>query len=206
MSGGKEKTFRKLDALPPELELKPLKLGEAKELDADKVKEIKDELIRRRDTDQQVRKDPAKRKDMAKVDADNTAYLVKLVKDLGWIDAGRFGADVSNAAFLIVQHSGDLPLMSAALSPIEKDVKAKKLGDGQPYALLYDRLQLMLGKKQKYGTQIGQNAKGELFVLPLVDRAKVEEYRKEIGVNITLANYLRIYQQLTKKEVKFLEE
>jgi hypothetical protein len=206
LADGKQKTYRKLDAVPPELVLQPLKLGQPTELDATRIKEIADELLRRRETDQQVRKDPAKRKDMAKVDADNTAYLIKLVKEVGWIDADRFGAQASHAAFLIVQHSGDLPLMIAGLPAIEKDAKAKKLGDGQPYALLYDRLQLRLGRKQKYGTQIGESPKGELYVLPLVDPAKVEEYRKEIGVSISLREYLRIYKQLTDKTVKILDE
>jgi hypothetical protein len=128
-----------------------------------------------------VRTDPGKRDEMAKVDADNTESLVKLVQEVGWIDVERFRAPTANHAFLIVQHSMHVPLMLAALPLIEKDVMAKRLA-AQPYALLYDRLQIMLGEKQRYGTQIGSNDQGALVVLPLTDRKRVEELRKEIGL------------------------
>ena len=61
------------------------------------------------------------------------------MKEHGWIDAGRFGSAASKAACVIVQHSGDVSMMMAALPEIEKDVKARQL-DGQAFALLNDRL------------------------------------------------------------------
>ena len=138
---------------------------------------------------------------MASVDAENTKYLRTLVQDLGWIDAKRFGRRTATDAFLIVQHSGDLRLMQGALPEIEKDMKAG-IGDPQDYALLYDRLKLNLGERQRYGSQIGQNAKGESVVLPLEDKAKVEEFRKAIGL-FPLSQYLEIWKQQTGKAVKF---
>jgi len=141
---------------------------------------------------------------MGAVDADNTAWLVKEVRELGWIDAQRFGRSASNTAFLIVQHSGDLPLMLAALPEIEKDLKSG-VGDPQDFALLYDRLQLRLGNKQRYGTQIGMNEKGEPIVLPLEDHAHVEKLRKDLGL-FPLTQYLAIMKQQTGKEVTFGEE
>ena len=107
----------------------------------------------------------------AKVDAENTRYVKSLVATLGWIDAERFGREAANAAFLIVQHSGDLRLMMAALPEIKKDLKAKRV-DPQDYALLFDRIQTSVGEKQRYGTQLGQNEKGELIVFPLEDRKR----------------------------------
>lgn len=88
--------------------------------------------------------------------------------------------------------------MTAALPEIEKDVRAKRLPDGQGYALLYDRLQLMLGRKQCYGSQIGQNDKGKLVVLPLEGRARVDEYRKEMSMP-PLADYLALFERGGKK-------
>jgi polyhydroxyalkanoate synthesis regulator phasin len=218
---GKKKThWRKLDRLPPQLEAKPLPLGAAKELAADKTKTIQEELVKRGKIDQEVRKaiqedvtkakadppDPAndpRYQKMREVDTDNTAYLTKLVQEVGWIDVSRFGVNASNAAFLIVQHSNDLPLMLAALPPIETDVRARRL-DVQAYALLYDRVQIMLGEKQKYGSQIGAADNGELLVLALQDRAKVEAFRKEIGL-FPLADYLKLFEAAGKK-VKFEDD
>jgi hypothetical protein len=198
---GKRESFRKVDGGPGELEVKPLVLGEARELPADRIKAIQEELRRRRDNDQLARRNPEKAKELGNVDADNTAYLKKLVREVGWIDASRFGAEASSAAFLLVQHSMDLPLMLAALPAIEKDVKDKKLRDSQPYALLYDRVKIQLGCRQKYGTQLGTNDQKEWVVMPLVDRGKVDEFRKEIGL-FPLAQYLKAF----KNDVKFLED
>jgi hypothetical protein len=194
-------TYTKLPNVPPELDFSPLKLGSPKPLADARVKEIQDELARRIVEDQAVRTHPDRRGDMGAVDADNTKYLRSLVVDLGWIDAKRFGRRSATNAFLIVQHSGDLRLMQGALPEIEKDMKAG-IGDPQDYALLYDRLKLNLGERQRYGSQIGQNAKGEPVVLPLEDKARVEEFRKAIGL-FPLSQYLEIMKQQTGKEVKF---
>ena len=119
------KTLKKLANVPDELVLKPLTFGKPKELPAEKVQAAQAELVKRLQLDQAVRRDRSRRGEMAKVDADNTAYLKKQVTETGWIDVGRFGRSASHAAFLLVQHSGDLPLMLAALPHIKKDVKAK---------------------------------------------------------------------------------
>jgi len=195
--------YKRLNHIPPELDFSPLPLGQPKPVSAAKVKAIQDELARRAAEDQAVRTDPAKQENMAAVDAENTKYLRELAQELGWIDAKRFGRDASTHAFLIVQHSGDLRLMQAALPEIEKDLKTG-IGDPQNYALLHDRLKLKLGERQRYGTQIGVNENGESVVLPLEDKSKVEQFRKAIGL-FPLAQYLAIYKQQSGKEVKFAD-
>ncbi len=194
-------TYKKLSNVPPELDFSPLKLGSPKPVADAKAKEIQTELARRIVEDQAVRTNPDRRGDMASVDAENTKYLRGLVVDLGWIDAKRFGRRTATDAFLIVQHSGDLRLMQGALPEIEKDMKAG-IGDPQDYALLYDRLKLNLGERQRYGSQIGQNAEGDAVVLPLEDKAKVEDFRKAIGL-FPLSQYLQVWEQQTGKKVKF---
>jgi len=197
--------FRKVAKTPPELEVKLLELGKPENLmkahpDAKSlekaVNDIGKELDRRLEMDQAVRRDPKRQAEMPKVDADNTAYLLGLVKDYGWIDVQHFGAPASNAAFLLVQHSGNLPLMAAVLPLIREDVLAKRL-DGQPYALLYDRLKLFTGEKQRYGTQIGTNEKGEMVVNALENRSKVDEFRKELGLP-PLSTYLEHFKSQGK--------
>ena len=184
--------YRRLAEVPAALELRPLPLGKPGTVPPDVLNEIQDELARRVREDQAVRKDPARRSDMRKVDTDNTAWLVQLVGEHGWIDATRFGARASNAAFLMVQHSGNLPLMLAALPEIEKDVRAKRL-DAQPYALLYDRTMLYVGEYQRYGTQILPLGK-VLLVLPMEDPEHVEQRRKELGL-FSLERYLSFFKR-----------
>jgi len=196
--------YVKMKAAPPELELKPIVFGK-NSVPAASLKEIQTELGKRVVEDQAVRKDAARRNEMGKIDGDNTAYLKKVVQQYGWIDATRFGAEASHAAFLLVQHSGDLPLMVAALPEIEKDTKSGKLSDGQSYALLYDRTMLYLGGKQRYGTQVSGGPAG-VVVLLLEDKENVERRRKEIGV-FPLAQYLAVFKQrFGAKDVKYEED
>jgi hypothetical protein len=204
-AGSQRQAYRRLTGVPPEFELKPLALGKPGPVAAEKVKEIQGELARRLETDQAVRRDMNRfQHEGAKVDAENTKYVKSLVATLGWLDAERFGREAANAAFLLVQHSSDLRLMMAALPEIKKDLKAKRV-DPQDYALLFDRIQTSVGEKQRYGTQLGQNEKGELIVFPLEDRKKVEEFRKEIGL-FPLSQYLGQIKQMTGKDVKFADE
>jgi len=197
MPDGKQKTFLKLDSVPPDLEPKPLMLGQAKELPDKRVKSIQEELAQCN----KVRYDP---KLGATIDSDNTAYLIKLVQEIGWIDVPRFGAPASRDAFLIVQHSFHIPLMMAALPLIEQDMKAKRL-DGKPYAMLFDRLQLELGKKQKYGTQLGANDRGDMVVMALEDRKNVDTVRKAIGLS-PLADDLRFFEKRDGKAIKLQDD
>ena len=199
-----EHSYHRLDKTPPEMRLQPLPLGKKQDLPAEKVKAVQEELARRQQTDQEVRTDPEKQGDMGTVDGENTARLVELVQEVGWIDVSRFGKEASTAAFLIVQHSGNRPLMAAALPEIEKDLKAG-IGDPQDFALLYDRLKLYLGERQRYGSQIGPGKDGSPMVLPLEDRKRVEEFRKAIGL-FPLATYLQIYARQSGKPVGFSDD
>lgn len=194
---------READADEPDLS--PLPLGDAtKGISPQRIEEIKRDLARRVVEDQAVRTDKGRRTDMSKVDEENAAALRTLVQEIGWIDAERFGREAAAHAFLIVQHSGDLRLMQAALPLIEKEMK-QGIGNPQEYAMLYDRLQLMLGKKQRYGSQVGVGPLGNAVVLPLEDRSKVEQFRKEIGL-FSLAMYLEMIEKVQGSKVRFADE
>lgn len=197
--------YNKLDAVPEEMQTKPLAFGAQSSVGPDKLKEIQNEMAKRFKTDQAVRTDLRRQTEMQSVDVDNAAYITKLVKEFGWIDVDRFGNEASNIAFLIVQHSGQLPLMLAALPEIEKDFKAEKLKDAQPYALLYDRVKIDTCQKQRYGSQIGEEEDGTPFVFPLEDRANVDKLRKEIGMP-PLAQYLLFFEMRAGKKAKFADE
>lgn len=196
--------YRRLKETPPELEIRPMKLVPSKPVPADKLQEIAKELARRKEIDQAVRTDPAMAKKQPQVDADNYAYLMGLVKEHGWIDATRFGPEAAVAAFLIAQHSGDLGLLLAALPLVEADSKANRIGQSY-YASMYDRVQALQAEWQRYGTQLGQNEKGEMVVLPLQDRTKVDEYRKEMGLP-PLADYLEDLRRRHGWKIRFADE
>jgi hypothetical protein len=169
--------------------IEPFAFGPEAPLEAAAVAAITAELAKRRKADQAVRRDPDRHAEMRAVDADNTAWLRATTAAHGWIDAARFGPAAAEAAFLIVQHSGDRALMAAALPRIEHDVQAGRL-DAQGFALLYDRLQLMAGEPQRYGTQILQDAAtGTWYLGRLEAPERVDELRRALGLG-PLEEYL----------------
>ncbi|MBL8841139.1 MAG: hypothetical protein JNL90_06350 [Planctomycetes bacterium] len=191
-------------AQPAALEVAPLPLGSAAPLPAPRLAALQAEFAKRREIDQAVRTDAARHAEMEAVDRDNTAWLAALVQEIGWIDVERFGAEAAGAAFLIVQHSGDLPLMSAALPAIERDVRQHGL-DGQNYALLFDRLQVNLGRRQRYGSQLGSDEQGRLIVIGLEARDRVDAWRKELRMP-PLAQYLDFFRKGTPPKVVLFED
>lgn len=176
----KHQEFHKLSSIPDVVLLKPFPLGKKSNLKSEEIEEIQKEMKRRLKLDQEVRTNPKKEKDANKVDADNQVYIKKILKAIGWLDSKRFGSATTEAAFYIIQHSGNISLMKTAVSELKKEIDINKRFKGV-YAFAYDRLQILLGKKQKYGTQYGYlNGKKVLF--PLEDEKKVEEFRKEMGL------------------------
>lgn len=121
----------------------------------------------------------------------NSEYMRNLVQKVGWIDAKRFGYPTSQAAFFLVQHSWDLALMQSVLPRIKKDVAAG-LMDGSTYALMFDRVQLTLGRRQRFGSQIARNATGEVYVLPLEEPEGVDARRNEWGLQ-PLKEYVALF-------------
>ena len=71
--------------------------------------------------------------------------------------------------------------------------------DGQPYALLYDRLQLMSGGRQRYGTQVVVRKDGSQVVSRLEAPDRVDERRRAIGLG-PLADYLALFDGEVKIE------
>lgn len=201
VSGGSG-TYHCLDAPPPGFLVAPLPIPAAKKTDADRIAAISAEAAKRLEEDQAVRKDPARGKDMAAVDAANTAWVKTVVAETGWTDATRFGKATASAMFLFVQHSGSLPLMLGALPCIERDLKAKAC-DPQDFALLYDRVQVTMGLPQRYGSQIVPDGNGQVVFL-LEDRARVDQLRAGIGLT-PLKAYLQVFEQQSKAKVGFME-
>lgn len=194
--------YRRLDEVPASVRLDPYPLGTRKLSDAQRSA-IRNEIARRMKRDQEVRFKAieANKKgrtgpeltavhNMASVDQENTRRMIELIQDVGWLSEARFGSETQLGAFLIVQHSGNMRLMRTVLPLIEVEAKSNPTL-GQSYALLHDRLQLRLGRKQRYGTQAQTNPDGNVTIGRLEDRSRVDEWRREMGLG-PLADYARL--------------
>jgi hypothetical protein len=184
---GKITAYKALAEVPPAVDLKPFELPRPGDLPLSLVKEVQSELAERLRKDQATLKSETQRH---AVIAENLAFLEALVRKVGWIDAGRFGRQAAANAVILAKHGEDLPLIMAAMPSVEADFKHAG-DDAQMYTIFYDELMIELGGKQRYGTQLAEDAQRAPFVLPLEDRARVDEWRKEIGL-VPLADYLAV--------------
>ncbi len=189
----KPRRYRRAAEPLPEFEHTPFELG-ADPPDRRDVRRANNELAKRVAKDRAVRTGTVNEKKMQKIDAENTAYLAGLVGRFGWVDVERFGIESARAAWELVVHSTDLSLMRAALPAIKADVDAKRLPNGEDYANLLDRVLMFDGRRQRYGTQIVQDAKGRTLVFPLEDAETVDQRRAELGMQ-TLAESLEMHQR-----------
>lgn len=184
--GDAPRAFERLDTVPELVQLAPAALPAPVSLAPERIASIQRELASRLEEDQRALKSEAP--DKERVIAENTSYLRSLAQEVGWIDAGRFGSRISYAAVILAKHGGDLRLLLAALPWIEKDFKQAG-DDAQAFAIVYDSVQLDLGRKQRFGTQIRGAGGDKPFVLPLEDPGRVDAFRGEIGLP-PLAEYL----------------
>jgi len=125
-------------------------------------------------------------------DRDVEKQFKLLVPAAGWFVISKYGAGASKAAFLIVQHvNNDIEFMKMALNRMAPLVGTADL-DGQDYGLLYDRIAMMEGRPQKYGTQM-VCVSGRYQPYTLEDPSKVNQYRTNLGMKMTLEQYVHMF-------------
>ncbi|QJW99006.1 DUF6624 domain-containing protein [Frigoriglobus tundricola] len=130
------------------------------------------------------------------LDKDNREWLKGVVEKHGWPGKSLVGEDGAHAAWLLVQHADpDLPFQKKCLDLMKAVVKAGEV-EKKDLAYLTDRVLSNEGKKQLYGTQLVQ-ADGRMVPKPIEDEDKVDERRKEVGLQ-SLAEYLKIATEAYK--------
>lgn len=172
-------SVERLGETPGYLDPQPLAIPAPRPLPPERIAEIRAELAHRHEVDQEIRQGNMEDMDweeMQRIDRDNTAWLRELIAEVGWIDHERFGDEGAKTAWLLVQHSEDLPLMMGSLPLIREH------GDPSDYAYLHDRLALRLGNPQRYGSQFQYREDGSLAMSPLEDPETVDARRAEVGL------------------------
>jgi hypothetical protein len=182
---------------PKNLDVEPAPIGDAKEIAGEKVKEIQTQIKDRTGQLESMGKDPTMTAAREKLAAETNEFLKKTIADVGWIDTTRFSKATAEATFELVQKCGDIQLMAGLLPALQKEALARKL-DPNGIARFYDRVKLSTGNHQRYGTQLGKSDSGEMFVLPVEDKDKVDEFRKELGLS-------ELTKDMKERNLKFEE-
>ena len=119
----------------------------------------------------------------------NLAELEELIDSKGWPKQSQVGSLASSAVFFILQHS-NAEAQEKYIGMFENACRNKE-GNCQQYALMFDRMRMNQNKPQRFGTHAyldpSKSSTNELY--PLEDESKVDEWRKEIGLE-PLMDYL----------------
>jgi hypothetical protein len=122
-------------------------------------------------------------------DSINLIKVTEILDKYGWVGTDKVGETANQALFLVIQHA-DLKTQQKYLPLMREAVKNKK-ANPSALALLEDRVALGEGKRQVYGSQIGQdNETNKNYVLPLEDPDNVDKRRAGAGLG-PLADYVK---------------
>jgi hypothetical protein len=168
--------------------------------------DLADELKRMAETDHiaayipqvEYKEWPAKKWSQFKdsVFVSNQTRIQQIFDEHGFVGYDLAGKEGSGHFWLIVQHSDHNPVFQQSVLEKMKIEVEKQNADPSTYGLLVDRVNLNLGKKQVYGTQVDYNSEtGQAFAKGLMDSLAVDERRRSIGLP-PLAQYLNEMTEL----------
>jgi len=150
---------------------------------------LQSQLLSMRARDEQVRAELAAdgslflgyRPQMEEVHRSNARELCQLIDRYGWPHEGLVGRDGAEAAWLIAQHSIGAPaFMRRCRSLIDEASSVLNVPRWQ-FAYIDDRVNVLEGKAQRFGTQIDLRPEGPVPHL-LEDPSLVDVWRKEAGL------------------------
>ena len=127
--------------------------------------------------------------DSGKIDERHLQKIQEIFKQYGWVRTSLAGKDASHDFWLLVQHQ--TPEVQRQILPALEKAANEGEASMSDYTYLYDRVQLGLGKPQRWGTQINchdgkptlsevEDLEGlagrrkKLFMMPVEDYLKVD--------------------------------
>ena len=116
-----------------------------------------------------------------KFDSLNLIVVLDLYEKYGYLNRRIVGPEYESHMFYIIQHS-DLVTMEKFLPIIHKEIKLGRLGTTL-YPLLHDRINMLKGKPQEFGTQSTMNEKtGNFEIYRTIEMDKVNFNRNKYGL------------------------
>jgi hypothetical protein len=118
---------------------------------------------------------------MAAVHRRNAERLAAIMDRVGWPGRRLVGAAAADAAWLVLQHAVGSPAVMRRGLALLRAAPAGEVAPAQ-LAMLEDRVRVLSGRPQRYGTQFEWDARGELSPRPLDDPAGVDARRRAAGL------------------------
>jgi hypothetical protein len=157
------------------------------------IPDLREELLRRCDADQEARSSvprgaPDALANTMRIDDENAVWLREVVAKFGWPGRSLVGDDGAHAAWLLAQHADrDPALQRHCLALLEQAVEGLE-AEPSDLAFLTDRVRLASGQNQIYGTQMSPH-EGRFAARRLADPERVDERRASVGLE-PLNDYL----------------
>lgn len=121
--------------------------------------------------------------EMKKLHNHHAEILFTLIEEKGYPTSQKLGKEAAEAAWILILHSIGKPnYMRKWAVLLEMEVKNHRASPKE-LAYLTDRIAVLEGKPQSYGTQFDWDEKGELSPQPFDDLIQVNERRHSIGLN-----------------------
>lgn len=170
------------------------------------IQKISEEINLMATQDQEVRKPNPKNNDrekMKSIDEKNTKRIKEIISEYGCITISKFGEEVSQNAWLLVQHANDLAFKQEYCKLMEENINDIKRSN---LALLKDRVLTNTGHKQLYGSQLFQGPNDpHMYVQEIEDIKNVDERRAEMGLSTLYEYVIGIREMVEDDEIKFPE-
>jgi hypothetical protein len=156
--------------------------------------ELRDEIESMAGRDQAVRELRGFDADvMTRVDRQNAAPLQAILDSVGVPTFSMVGPKAAGDFVMLIQHQ-PAQFRERALPGLKSNVETGE-ADPEGYALVYDRSQRDLGRKQLYGQQLECDAGKRMHEAPIEDEAHVNRRRAELGL-IRVELYARIAAEM----------
>ncbi|MCX6613142.1 MAG: hypothetical protein NTW74_20110 [Acidobacteria bacterium] len=126
--------------------------------------------------------------DSGKIDERHLQKIQEIFKQYGWVRTSLAGKDASHDFWLLVQHQS--PEVQRQMLPALEKAANEGEASMSDYAYLYDRVQLGLGKPQRWGTQIKCH-EGKPTVAEVEDPEGLADRRKKLFM-MPVEEYLKV--------------
>jgi hypothetical protein len=170
-------------------------------------KQIAETIIGLRDADLELRKkliqsgqlSDGYSDEMKALHRRNSKILNEIIDTIGYPTADKVGIEASDAAWLVIQHAIEHPdFMKKCLKLLEVAINQNKASSIN-LAYLTDRIAVLEGKPQLYGTQFDWDDNGELNPNYFDNLTEVNQRRQSVGLN-SLEEQISIIRKRVKNE------
>jgi HD superfamily phosphodiesterase len=121
--------------------------------------------------------------EMEKLHIDNAEKLNEIIDKIGFPTIENVGDEASESAWLIIQHAISKPKFMKKCLNLLENVVVENDAYEKKWAYLADRIAVLEGKPQLYGTQFDWDKNGALSPNTCDDLSKVNIRRLKMGLN-----------------------